>query len=347
MAAGLAHLEVEVEAARRKLAGDLAALRSPHGIGDLGSTLKDAASELRDEVEDRAMSVVSRLVENMKAKAAANPAALLAIGAGLLWHFARRPPITAALLGVGVFSLIRTPAPARADRPNEGFLQEAGNNLLRQTGETLDAAGEVGLDAMDDGLSRATAFAADIGERGGRVAASAAEAFRSGANSARDATQDVSEKVVEATHAGVAAAGDAIGGLAARSMKAARSLVGNGADDDAAADQRRPIRLLDHGQANGGSWPDSAWSAEDSFDEDADAFSEADEELVQERSSIPVDTLLLGGAGLAVAATVALVFWRSGGAKQEEPASAPSRRKPVKKGPSTRRSRRSVAVTAN
>jgi hypothetical protein len=345
MAPRLAHLEVEVEAARRKLAGDLAALRSPNGIGDLGSTLKDAASELRDEVEDRAMSVVSGLVEKVKSKAAANPAALLAIGAGLLWHFARRPPITAALLGVGLFSLIRTPAPARGDRSNDGFLQEAGNNLLRQTGEALDAAGQVGLDAMDDGLSRATAFAADIGERGGRMAASAAEAVRSGANTARDATQDVSEKVVEATRDGVAAVGDAVGGLASRSMKAARSLVGNGADDDVPAD-REPIRLREHGVANGGSWPDSAWSAEGSFEEDPDAFSEAYEEAVQERSSVPVDTLLLGGAGLAVAATVALAFWRRGGTEEAEPEpeSVPVRRKPARKGQRAPRPRRPVAA---
>jgi len=47
------------------------------------------------------------MVEDMKAKASENPAATLAISAGLAWRLLRHPPIATALIGAGLFSLLR------------------------------------------------------------------------------------------------------------------------------------------------------------------------------------------------------------------------------------------------
>ena len=68
----LANLEREVEMARARLAGNLSTLVST-----------DTYSELKEDVKDEARSALAKMVENLKARAAANPAAALAIGAGL------------------------------------------------------------------------------------------------------------------------------------------------------------------------------------------------------------------------------------------------------------------------
>ena len=65
-------LESEVEEARAKLAEDLALLRSPQTYRRFGA---DLTSE--------AQAVSQRILDALKARAAANPSAALAIGAGI------------------------------------------------------------------------------------------------------------------------------------------------------------------------------------------------------------------------------------------------------------------------
>jgi hypothetical protein len=98
----LDRLEEDVAKARERVIADVARLRSPAAFdefkGDIGQTFSDTAQ---------------RTVAGLKNRAAANPAAALAIAAGLLWRFARRPPIASLLVGVGLTSLahqLRQPA---------------------------------------------------------------------------------------------------------------------------------------------------------------------------------------------------------------------------------------------
>jgi gas vesicle protein len=112
-AAELNTLEREVIAARARFAGDLARLRSPDTFADfkddLVSTAVDVKDDLLSKAKESATEKVDGLVAELKGKANANPGAVLAIGAGLAWHFARRPPITSLLVGLGLWSLWRTP----------------------------------------------------------------------------------------------------------------------------------------------------------------------------------------------------------------------------------------------
>src|ERR1044071_3511598 len=109
--------ERDVEAARAKLARDLSVLRSPETLTAFTEDLKQDALETQEEWVGRAKDTlhtkVTSVVEEMKAKAAANPTAALMIGAGIGWYLLRHPPITTALIGCGLFSLLRTPATAR------------------------------------------------------------------------------------------------------------------------------------------------------------------------------------------------------------------------------------------
>jgi len=141
----LDQLERDVEDARERLSGDLNLLRSPATLAGFKDALwaeadesrdhlvakaketadelvtkakeatdqlvtktKEAADELvataQEAVRDRAW----RFVADVKERAAANPAAALAIGAGLAWRIARKPPIASMLVGIGIIGLMRT-----------------------------------------------------------------------------------------------------------------------------------------------------------------------------------------------------------------------------------------------
>ena len=86
--------EREAERSRTKLTQDLAVLCSPETFVAFTNDLKKEAFETRDA-----------FWEKLKARAASNPAAVIAIGAGLAWRIIQHPPIASALIGVGLFTL--------------------------------------------------------------------------------------------------------------------------------------------------------------------------------------------------------------------------------------------------
>jgi hypothetical protein len=140
----LNQLEREVEAARAKLAGDLSVLRSPTTTAEFTEVLKQEAIETKDAVLDKAksslQSSIESLIEDIKARAAANPAAALAIGAGIAWRLIRHPPIATALVGAGLVSLFRTsPARHNGQAPAD-YLAYAKNRLVEQGADVADVA---------------------------------------------------------------------------------------------------------------------------------------------------------------------------------------------------------------
>jgi len=128
-------LERDVEQARARFAGDLARLRSPATLSNFQDDLWARASETKDDLVDKAKEAatdgVQRLVSDLKEKAAANPAAALAIGAGLAWRLVHRPPIASLLVGIGLYSLWRT-----TPSEGEGLVPRAAD-LAGQVKETL------------------------------------------------------------------------------------------------------------------------------------------------------------------------------------------------------------------
>jgi hypothetical protein len=110
--AELNQLERDVEQARARFTTDLARMRSPsiyvdfkdEVVAEIRHTKDDLVERTTDAATERAHSIFAEI----KDRAAANPAAALAIGAGLAWHLARHPPVTSVLIGLGVMSLWRT-----------------------------------------------------------------------------------------------------------------------------------------------------------------------------------------------------------------------------------------------
>ena len=84
--ASLHDREIEVEQSRAKLTQDLAVLCSVKTLSAFTDDLKKEAFDTRDA-----------LWEKIKARAASNPAAVIAIGTGLAWRIFQRPPISSAL----------------------------------------------------------------------------------------------------------------------------------------------------------------------------------------------------------------------------------------------------------
>jgi cell division septum initiation protein DivIVA len=150
----LNRLEEDVAKARERVVTDVARLRSPAAMAefkaDIGQTLSDSAQ---------------RTVENLKNRAAANPAAVLAIAAGLLWRFARHPPIASLLVGVGLASLLRT----SPDSPPSPVVTRSGE-LLHAANEKASELTEQAREFSGQAREAVASTAATLSQTAGRIA---------------------------------------------------------------------------------------------------------------------------------------------------------------------------------
>ena len=132
--------ETEVERSRAKLTQDLAVLCSPQTFTAFTDDLKQQAFATRDV-----------FWEKLKARAASNPAAVMAIGAGVAWRLIQRPPIASALIGVGLFSLWKTTPTTAYDATGKrlDYIQHSKESLKKQAGQVISAAADVAEKAQE------------------------------------------------------------------------------------------------------------------------------------------------------------------------------------------------------
>jgi hypothetical protein len=154
----LDQMERDLQETRERLARDLDRLRSTETISGFKADLLAQVSETKDDLVGKAKASVTAgaqdVWDEVKARAAVNPAAALALGAGLAWRLLQRPPIASALVGLGLISLWRTnpqnPAPGAdlAARSAELFktarakAEVAGADLHARTEQIRSAASE-------------------------------------------------------------------------------------------------------------------------------------------------------------------------------------------------------------
>jgi uncharacterized protein YjbJ (UPF0337 family) len=168
MAQYLRDLEQDVERTRARLLDNLTLLSSPMAV-----------AEFKANVREEARSTFQALVDDAKGRVAANPAAALAVGAGLGWRLLRDPPIATALIGVGLFSLWRT-SPAKS--PDGDYLATAQTRLGEQVGAFASSVGERAAEAADAVKDRA----GDIAESASEKVKGAAEELAAQAGAATD-----------------------------------------------------------------------------------------------------------------------------------------------------------------
>ncbi|MGA2128581.1 MAG: hypothetical protein ABSG76_20810 [Xanthobacteraceae bacterium] len=185
--ANLDQLEHDVEAARGRLADDVARLRHPALMTGLRSDVMARAGSLKDELMRQAgtsaSSTAQTIWSDLKNRAAANPGAAFAIGAGLVWHFARHPPVTTLLVGLGLSSLMRT-SPSGEPSPivtGASELAETVDGKVRGwSGDARDAVAAVGektgewaeqlRDVTADAMSQASTTAVRLADQTSRAA---------------------------------------------------------------------------------------------------------------------------------------------------------------------------------
>jgi F0F1-type ATP synthase membrane subunit b/b' len=216
----LNQLEREVEGARAKLASDLSRLRSPDTAAEFTQGLKQEAIEAKDALLDKAkasvQSTIESLIEDVKARAAANPAAALAIGAGVAWRLIRHPPIATALVGAGLISLFRTTPVRMNGRTAADYLSHAKDRLLEQTMEAADVAKE-----------KAVAFSETVSEQVAKTTADVADRVEDLSAQA----ESVAQEAAEDTKARASAMWSKTAEGLAQAGQSARSTIANGARD--------------------------------------------------------------------------------------------------------------------
>ena len=141
----LLHHEHEVERSRAKLTQDLAVLCSPKTLAAFSDDLKQEAFATRDD-----------FWEKIKARAASNPAAVAAIGAGLAWRLFQKPPITSALIGLGLFSLWKTQPRTAYDATGRrlDYTEQSKEVLKEQAGQAFSAAAEIAGKAQESAAAK-------------------------------------------------------------------------------------------------------------------------------------------------------------------------------------------------
>ena len=116
----LDELEKDVARARARVMARVEALRRPRLYGDAKTELATRARSMKDDLiaqaRTQATGQATGFVESIKERAAANPAAVLAIGAGLAWQIYKHPPVTTILVGAGLYALLRDKTPMLTPR---------------------------------------------------------------------------------------------------------------------------------------------------------------------------------------------------------------------------------------
>jgi hypothetical protein len=205
--AELTALERDVEQARSRLAKDLARLRSPATFSAFKDELMERKDEIVDQARESARGTAQRVLDDLKDKAVANPAAALAIGAGLAWRLVRHPPIASLLVGVGVVSLLRTTtSPSRSKQPYMGLYDE-----------------DAGAGSNDRGIAaRASELAGSLKERVQDWSSDAGETARDTVAQLTDKAAAMAGRASEAAHDRMAQLTDKAAAMTDRASEAAR-----------------------------------------------------------------------------------------------------------------------------
>ena len=277
-------LERDVEQARARFADDLARLRSPSTLArfkdDAWAEARDTKDELVGKTKEAAKDGAQRLFTELKERAAANPVAALAIGAGLAWRLVHRPPIATLLVGMGVVGLLRT-SPARSSEPYMGLHDEDPRLLQRYGASEPGLAARAGelADVVKDKVQDWSAEAGDaaraqplpqrhaVAERASRALRDVRDVARDTAENVGDRATAMAERASDGLHeaknaaritaAGVGDKAAAVAGQASQAVQDAsdtvRETVAHMADKAAVLGQQASHRILRGSPGQGGS----------------------------------------------------------------------------------------------
>jgi hypothetical protein len=182
-------LERDVERSRAKFESDLARLRSP---GIISSFKDDLWAETSGAVKDGAQ----KILDDLKRRASANPAAALAIGAGLTWRLATRPPIASLLVGVGLISLLRT---GHSKSNGETGVAAQARELAGSAREKMQEWSQGAADAVQQSMTQLADGAASAAKQASTVVQGASTAARETATQIADKAAEMTQHASQLT----------------------------------------------------------------------------------------------------------------------------------------------------
>lgn len=215
-------LERDVVQARARFANDLARLRSPDSLArfkdDLWAEARETKDDLVDKTKEAAKDGAQRVLTELNERAAANPLAAAAIGAGLAWRFIHRPPIATLLIGAGVYGLLRTSAPQRSTEPYMGFHDEerelrhrtGGGDLAQRAADMAGATKEKVQDWSASAGETSRAAATQIADNTAAAAEGAAQMLQEARTTARETVSQATENAAALAQRGSTRLQDAI-----------------------------------------------------------------------------------------------------------------------------------------
>jgi hypothetical protein len=154
----LDRLQSEIDQTRERLASNLKVLTRDETIDELQETFIGEATAKKNQVVEIAKAsgqdLFNELIASVKTKVAENPAAALAIGAGIGWKLWKNPPVASVLVGVGLYSLFtgKTETSAISDKVTE---------TLSQAGERITEGLEAGKTSFNRTSERTQELAAE------------------------------------------------------------------------------------------------------------------------------------------------------------------------------------------
>jgi len=301
-AANLSALEAEVEAARTRLNDSLQNLTRPsiseavkHDIRAYADTVKDEVvgkinatrEQLVNNAREATRQRVNKLSDSLRERAAANPLALVMIGAGLGWRLYHRPPVATLLVGAGAASLLMSASrrsarhfdefhnPYRSDHPatyvpggvaGYGYPveEQAPPATMRERAEQL---GDSIQQATSDLRDEAGDLAARVTDKAGDLAHRVSEAADAGRARVTQAANEMSREV---RHYGASARRDLANdggryGVLLGAIGLSLAAIAVGAVRVAAARKAGPETALRKGAAEAGSSNGSFATSEDAF----------------------------------------------------------------------------------
>ena len=153
--------------------------------------------EFKEDLWAHARETKDGILADLKARAAANPAALAAIAAGVAWRLFHRPPIAMALVGFGLFSLLRT-SPEHTDSETwiDRYAEDPVGELRSRAGELADAAKQKFKDLSEQASQAAGEATKELKERAAATTERATETLR---DAARDRVTRIADDALSAS----------------------------------------------------------------------------------------------------------------------------------------------------
>jgi hypothetical protein len=195
--ASLHSLERDVEAARSRFADSLMVLADPGGYAEAAEAAKRDVRGLKRQVEHKLQSTADGYLDGLKARAAANPAAVLAVAAGVAWRLFHKPPIATALVGAGLYNLLRTTPEDFGEEDRIDYTDRAKERLRQQMTDARDTVLEKAGELAGEAATAAKSLSQSAGETIGKLSAEASERAASASTAAARLARDGTTRGVE------------------------------------------------------------------------------------------------------------------------------------------------------